>query len=98
MNIVIETDSGERFKVEPQLFFDVDATNLDECSWQYCKDHAQLQRMNGASREVALYIGDDTEYLDNLVRNIIEYGCTQDFVELIELSWNHHISWLMLHR
>ena len=97
MNITITTDSGKRFNVEPQILFKVDATDLDDCSWQYSKEHSQLQRVDGVP-EVALYIGDDTDYLDNLVRNIIEYGCSQDFVELIELSWNHHVTWLMLHR
>ena len=98
MEIIVQADSGESFKVEPQLFFDVDATYFDECTWQYCKDHAQLQRVDGALREMALYISDNSEYLDNLVRSIIEYGCSQDFVELIELAWNHHMTWLMIHR
>ena len=97
MDVLIHTDSGKRFELEPQLFFKVDATDLDDCSWQYAKEHSQLQRVDGVA-EVALYIGDDTEYLDNLVRSILEYSCSQDLVELIELAWNHHVTWLMLHR
>jgi hypothetical protein len=97
MKITIQTNSGKNFKVEPRLSLTIDATNLDEHSWQYAKDHAQLQRLDG-KHELGLYIGNNTEHLDELVRNIIEYGCSQDLVELIELCWNHHVTWLMLYR
>ncbi len=98
MNILIEQPSGKYLVVEAQQIVCADANNLSEHSWQYCKDHAPMQRVDGQKIELALYIGNESEHIDKLGREIIEYGCEQDIFELIEFAWKHHATWLMLHK
>jgi len=95
--LIIEVPSGTRVTVEPSLALDVEVTTLIEADWEFCEEHAAMHRLDGGSHELAMFIGHDETYLEDLQEYMVAYGCSDDFASLIDLARAFHATWLMLH-
>jgi hypothetical protein len=96
----ITTPSGIILPAESLLIIDVDVTQLFEgesLDWKYCVDNAPWQHNEACEFLLYTWRDDSEVYFVEKIREMTEYGCSEDLIALVQMARKRHAAWLMLH-
>jgi hypothetical protein len=74
-----------RHDMAVSVLMEIEATDLfrdENVNWRYCKAHATFSHKEAC--EFVLHIGDEDEYMQSKIDEMLEFGCTIEFVRCYE--------------